>query len=323
MILNSGAHSVVRKIVVTGLVGALSFPLTNLLFSSTAVQLVTSAGVGAVILIVQFLVDVDHRLAAIESRQTEHANNTREAVQRGFRKVSEATELFAEVESTGLKTDAITLLVRKATEIGPGVPPLVARFVQLEIDQLAYFLHGLAARHLSYEGEDRNWLLSLSRSAEQSIDAVSLPAVDAGDDTNSDGFWGSDLGHRYLQLQYEAVRRNVRVRRVFVIARHELERRPEALRACYEQAQLGIEVRLLYDTRLPPSLLCSDFILFDNQLSYEVTPDAGTEYTGSLISHTQLVLDRNLVADRRNTFAELWDNATALPEKPSVRQSWP
>ncbi len=312
--IDHGTHSLLRKIAVTTLVGALCFPVTNVFFSSTGQQLAMSAAAGAVILIVQFLIDVDHRLDTLENKQVESTNATRELVASGFRNINEATRLFGDVESLGLKTDVITQMINKAAQIDPVESPLVSRFVLLEMDNMANFLNGVANKYLSYPGEDRNWLLSLAEGARESIDAVSLPAVDAGGEVSHGGFWDSDLGRRYLRLQHEAVRRGVRVRRVFVIERPELAADPDVRRTCREQATLGLEIRLLLSgSGMPKPMTSYDFILFDNQISYEVTPGTPNEDGAvPVILQTQVVLSEKGVADRRATYTRLWESATPL-----------
>lgn len=309
-----GNHSLLRKIIITALVGALSFPVTNVFFSSTSEQLAMSAAVGAVILIVQFLIDVDHRLATLETRQIESTRATRESVATGFRNINEATRLFGDVESLGLKTDVITQMINKAAQIDPEKTPLVSRFVLLEMDNMANFLHGIANQILSYPGEDRNWLLSLTESATVSIDAVSLPAVDAGGEVFHGGFWDSDLGRRYLELQHTAVRKGVRVRRVFVIEKPEFATDPDVLRTCREQADLGLEIRLLISrSGIPNSMSTYDFILFDDQVSYEIMMETPRENGDKpRIRQTQLVLFDKEVADRRDKYAQLWESAVPL-----------
>jgi hypothetical protein len=295
-------------------VGALSFPVTNVFFSSTGQQLAMSAAVGAVILIVQFLIEVDHRLGTLENRQVESTHATGELVAKGFRNVNEATRLFGDVESLGIKDDAITQMIDNAAQIDPMKSPLVSRFVLLEMGNMTNFLHGITNEHLSYPGEDRNWLLSLAESATESIDAVSLPAVDAGGEVFHGGFWDSDLGRRYLRLQHAAVRRGVRVRRVFVIERPELATDPDVLRTCREQATLGLDIRLLSSSSgMPKPMTSYDFILFDDQVSYEVTPGTPSEDGAvPMILQTQLVLTEKDVAERRATYVHLWESAKPL-----------
>jgi hypothetical protein len=236
------AQSVIRKILVTCAIGALTFPLTNTLFASTSAQFAMTAGVGGVILIIQFLIDFEKRLAAIEKELIKHTVETRLAVDRGFSKVNEATRILAEVEAVGLNFETVTQLVQRVSEIGPDAPPLVSAFVRSEIDRISQFFHELTDSEATYEGEDRDWLLALTRSVTSTIDAVSLLGVDAGGMIFGGGFWASAIGHRYLELQREAFHRKVRIRRIFVVERNDLVDDPSLQNMCNTHAKLGIEV---------------------------------------------------------------------------------
>src|SRR3954453_14958315 len=88
------ARSVSRKIIVTVIVGAISFPLTDLLFSSVSAQLAMAAGFGAVVLLLQFLIDFEIRLARVESGQRESAAEIRATVAEGYSNVNAVTRLF-------------------------------------------------------------------------------------------------------------------------------------------------------------------------------------------------------------------------------------
>lgn len=306
-----------RKIVVTTLIGAISFPLTNVAFPTTAEQLVMTAAVGAVVLIVQFLVEVDHRLSMIESQQAQHAHETKRVVHQGFSNINDATRLFGRLETSGLNTQAVTHLVQKATELGEA-PPLVSGFIQSQIDRLSELFGGLAGDQATYAGEDRDWLLALTRTAQRSIDAISLPTVDAGGHAFNSGFWGSDLGYRYLDLQHEAIQRGVLVRRLFVIREPEVADDPGVLDTCRSQADLGITVRLLYPAAVPNTVQgrLFDFILFDDVLSYEVEPaSAVDEDLNPMILHTRLILNDDKMAERRRRYDYLWRSASPLPDR--------
>jgi hypothetical protein len=54
-----------------------------------------------------------------------------------------------------------------------------------------------------------------------------------------------------------------------------------------------------------------DFILFDNEISYEVVASLAPGNARPVISSTHLALNRMLVAKRVRQFAEIWD--AALP----------
>jgi hypothetical protein len=273
-----------------------------------------AAGVGGGILIIQFLIDFEKRLAGVERGLITQNAETRQAIDRSFSRINEATRLFAEVEAVGLNSETVTTFVQRVAEIGPDTPPLVSAFVQSEIDRISRFVHELTDREATYDGEDRDWLIALTRSATSTIDAVSLSGVDAGGKFFDGGFWGSDLGHRYLELQREAVQRDVRIRRVFVVERNDLVDDPGLQVMCHTQAKLGIEVRVLYPAAVPNTMkgYLYDFILFDDVLSYEVTPAVHFEDDRNpLILNTRLVLQQVRLEERKGRYQQLW--AAAAP----------
>jgi hypothetical protein len=207
-------------------------------------------------------------------------------------------------------------LAQQAAKLGEDASPLVHSLVRAEFDRLSWMLSGLTDKEVTYEGEDREWLLSLTRVVRGSIDAVSLPVTDGGGHGYHSGFWGSDLGHRYLDLQHEAVRRNVRVRRLFVIEHADLAEDLDMLQTCHYQAALGVEVRWLAPGVVPRTRekYLHDFTLFDEEISYEMTPVTQIEEgENPLFQHTRLILDPTLVRERKKRYAEFWESARPLP----------
>ncbi len=310
---NANASSVLRKIVVTTIVGAVSFPFTQLLFDSLPGQVITAAAFGGVILLIQFLVDFEKRLAKVESRMTDSVAEIRRVVEQGFSKVNDATQLLAKVETAGLQTVAVTQFMRHAAGISADAPCLVCTFAQLEIDRVSEFLRQLGDEEANYEGEDQDWLLGLTRCAEQCIDAISLPEVDAAGNSFL-SFWDSHLGRHYLDLQRDGIRRGVRIRRVFVTERDDMDQEPVLQRVCRLQTELGIEVRLLHPAAVPRAIRGSlfDFILFDNTISYEATPAAHVELGETpMILNTRLILRAARVEERIERYKSIW--ASAVP----------
>jgi len=308
--------SVLRKIVLTSMVGGLTFPITNLLFDSTTAQFVAAIGAGAVILVVQFLIDFERRLAAVEDSQREQTGEIQHAVAEGFAKINPATRLYAQLEQAGQQTETIGQLVTAAAAVQGGTSPLLAAFVQVEVARMAHLLRSLQDEEATYGGEDRDWLLALSRSASRTIDAISLPIVDSGRTLPQGGFWNSDLGRRYLAVQREAVRRGVVVRRVFVLERSEVVNNPILRSVCHSQSTLGIDVRVLYPGDMTNFMRGSlhDFILFDNELSYESVPaqlmDEGAD---PLILYTRLELRPDRIAEQKELYSQLWAAARPYP----------
>jgi hypothetical protein len=316
------AVSVLRKIGITLLMGAISFPFTQLLFPSLEGQIAAAAVFGGFVLMIQFLVDFERRLGRVEAGLVDCVENIRDMVTEGFAKVNHATELVAQVETAGLKTVAVTRLMQHAAGISPDVPPLVRAFVQLEVDRVSELLRGLTVNEATYDGEDQDWLLNLTRSAERSIDAISIPEVDAAGNTYH-SFWQSHLGRRYLDLQRQAIRRGVRVRRVFVAERDEMANDPVLQRICRFQADSGIEVRLLYPSAVPEEIRGQiiDFILFDDRLSYETTPvphvDRGDV---PMILCSRLELREDRLIDRVIRYKNIWASATPWSDIPTTER---
>lgn len=302
---------VLRKIFVTLLLGGISFPFTQLLFPSLAGQIAAAAVFGAVVLMVQFLVDFERRLGRVEDGLVDCVDSIREIVLQGFAKVNHATQLIAQVESAGLRSAAVTGLIEHAASISPDAPPLVRAFVQLEVDRVSELLRGLAVNEATYDGEDQDWLLNLTRCAEHTIDAISIPEVDAAWNTYH-SFWQSHLGRRYMDVQRQAIRRGVIIRRVFVTAQEAPADESVLQRICRFQADSGIEVRLLYPSAVPEEIRgqITDFILFDDKLSYETTPvphvDRG-DVPMILSSHLELREDKLL--DRVTRYRNIWASA--------------
>lgn len=313
---------ILLKILVAALSGGVAFLLTTVITPGDGTdnllwELLISVFIGGVALIVQFILDFDLRVRTMDSRQSAHHGRIEDLMRHGFSQINEATELFGLVEASALRTDRVIQLVRYSTEIKETVPPIVHKFAEAEINRLSLFLKELSdGGTVSYEGEDRDWLLALTQSVQRTLDATSLGTVDAGSTGFDGGFWVTDLGQRYLDLQREAVRkRGVRIRRVFIIDRSELADDPLFLQACRLQEDAGIDVRLLDPAQVVGISRSSmfDFILFDEDISYETTPASRiAEDERPTIVNTRLVLQPTRVKERVRSFNALWESARPI-----------
>ena len=304
-----------RKIMVSLGIGALAYVITNLLAETSAepqlVGLTLSVFIGGATLVIQVLIDFERRLVGVEDAHERHAEHMEELLKVGFAKINEATELFSLVEASALHTDVVLELVRHSTQIKPSAPRLVLAFAQAEIGRTSQFVKELSeGSNVSYDGEDRDWMLALARNAQISIDAISLSTVDAGGRGSVDeGLWRNDLGQRYLEVQRQAIERQVPIRRVFIIDQPELASDPGFLAICRYQRDMGIEVRIIDSSAMPGLRRTSlfDFVLFDKVVSYEVTPAtlvAGSERPA--IVNTRVELRPERVQDRVQRFNDLW-----------------
>jgi hypothetical protein len=322
------------KIMITALFGAVGYGLSYLVDSNNS-HLVLSVGtslyVAGIVLVIQFLYDVEQRLeamehaydnmehiydsnaAAVEERLSSGFKTIEDRISSGFKQINEATELFALVEASALKTDAMTQLVRNSTRVEAS-PPLVFEFAQSEIARLSEMLKTVSeGADVTYEGEDRDWLLGLTKVVNATIDATSLTTVDAGGKGFIDGgLWSSDLGQRYLDVQREAIKRGVAIRRIFIMDRPELLTDPDFISICRMHAELSIAVRILDPSKIPGIRRGSlfDFVIFDGVLSYQATPASRVgDRTRPVIINTQLVTRPLAVQDRIQRFQDLWKAA--------------
>jgi len=300
---------VVRRVVVTSVSGGLSYPLTNMLFDAEPQQLAMSVAVGAVALVVQLLMEIDQRLAAVETGQVENASEVNQLVATGFENVSSATEAFSKIDESGLSTSRFAELAEKAAEIGPAAAPLIVAFAQSEIDRVTELLAGLAGSVVSREGEEHEYLLTLTEIAQRTIDATSLFAVDAAGMSSESGFWNTDLSQSYLKLQRRAVNRGVRVRRIFIVDSEELVSRQQFEQLCRTQADIGIDVRVLVPSRLLMRPMFRDYVLFDDTISYEITPCVPMESWEPRIQSTSVTSRGQQVGNLIEDYAQLWEAA--------------
>lgn len=309
---------ILRKIIVSLAIGALAYFITNFLTDVAGVQQIwgvtLSVFIGGITLVTQFLTDFENRLTYVESAHGRYAEEIARVVAQGFAKINDATELVGLVEKSPLASDTVLQLVRHSTNIRPTSPPLILRFAQSEIRRMSHFLKELSeGGTVIYDGEDRDWMLALARNAESTIDATSLPTVDAGGRGFIDGgLWASDLGQQYLEVQRDRIQHGVHIRRVFILDRPQLASDPGLLDVCSHQKAMGIDVRIL-DLSATPGVRRQrlfDFVLFDGVISYEVTPGAlNVEDTRPTIVHTRLELRPAHVVDRVHRFRDLWDDA--------------
>jgi hypothetical protein len=303
------AQGIVLKVGFPLLIGLITLVAADIGGMQVRNSLELAAVVAFAVALVLFIVDTELRISAVGERVTE-----------GFTQTGRLAELSGKMERSSLGPAPLKDFLETASQVDERVNPLLQRLARREVDRVALFLRQLpAGTEIGYDGEDRDWMLGLTREAQASIDAISLSTVDAGVLGLDGGLWTSDLGRRYLELQREAVTRDVRIRRIFVVEQeHEEMLRDESfLRIITMQREMGVKVRLL-DHKLFPDWMRSmvlDFIVFDEAVSYETTPTtsfaSGQGRPGKL--RTRLTPEPARVRDLEGWFEELWQ--TADPER--------
>lgn len=298
---------IVRSALVTVATGGTTFLITNGLNQPLSECITISVLIGGIVLMVRFLVKFEQRLAAVEKLEKEGMAEMKKLVSDAFTEISEATALFGLIEASALQTDVVTQLVRNSTHISPDSPPIIYKFVQSKIKETSDLLKQLAeSGTVTYYGEDRDWLLGLARHAGESVDAISIAAVDHD-------LWESEIGQRYLDVQRRSARAGTRIRRIFVLDRPEMEQDPTLRRAYEEQRQMSIDVRLLDRSSVPAPLRVQlrDLIVFDDTLAYETTPTIN-EPNLAQVAETRLVLNEARVKEYSQLFRELWEVSREL-----------
>jgi len=320
--LTGWSSSVVRKIVSSLIVGGGAYVITNNASDEQLTLLWTvslSVFLGGLTLVVQFLVDFTNRLEALELGQRRHLAAVRDMIRTRFANISEATELFGRVEGSAMSIDLVKELAGHSANLDPAAHQLVHLLAHSEIARVSDFMKELSQQtEITYDGEDRDWLLALTRNAQTTIDATSFMAVDASAQGFSGGLWASNLGQSYLEEQQKALDRGVTIRRIFMLDVPEQAQDPELLQICKMQQKLGILVRTLDPLTLPGphGHRMLDFILFDSVISYESTIAAwARKGTKPPIVNTRLVLSPHRVLERVGRFAELWLAANELGDE--------
>lgn len=258
-------------------------------------------------MLVLFLIAFEIRLQGLDERMAA-----------GFQKIDRSTQLFDLMDLSVLDTALLTDFLETAGKADASVSPLLQRLARREIERMTRFVRQLpVGSEIAYDGEDRDWLLGLTEEAQRSIDAISLSTVDAGMRGFDGGLWTSDLGTRYLELQREAIDRQVSIRRIFVFDNEDLARDETFLKITKRQRDVGVDVRML-DHQLIPEWLQSmifDFIVFDGAVSYEMTPATTFNAGGTrpAIVRTLLAPMPARVRDLESQFEQLW--AAADPER--------
>lgn len=284
------------KVLVSLAAGGLASVVTKVADPEAKWQVGVGIFVGGCLLILQLLGDLINQVRDFRAVLPRHQAQTQETVVRGFARISEATRFYSEMER--LPPDGVAALATSAVEVVSTGPDIMRRFAEELMRRLAVDMEALKSGSVDCAGENHDWLLALTHCATESIDTTStLSLVDRD-------FWSSEPAGRYLQAQREAMARGVTVRRLFLVA-DATDVDDELRHISREQAELGIQTRVVVRNRLPQALrrgLVDEFVVFDKAICYEIEQDQRHVNTSTRVrSH------ENHVGLRTQRFAELWD----------------
>lgn len=223
----------------------------------------------------------------------------------------------ASTDNAGVPPWVLTGFLESADAVSGSANSLLGRLARREIERVTSFMRQLPlGREITYDGEDREWLLGLTQEVQHSIEAISLPTVDSAPRGFDGGLWTSDLGVRYLELQRQAIDRGTSIRRIFAFEDEDLMRSELFLRNVQMQRDAGIDVRVLDFELIPESLqgMIFEFVIFDEEVSYEMMPNTLLTYNRfrPIIVRTILVPIPSRIKELKNRFEHMW--AAADPE---------
>jgi hypothetical protein len=263
------------KLIATIGSGALAYGLTGALDQAEPWRLTMSVFAAGVVLIVVVMADVAERTRAASELVAAAGS---------------ASTLLSLAEGT-LGGDSLTHLIDAAARIDRRQPGQL-RFADRQVQRLTGLLEGLTAGRAEHRG-DLDWRAGLTESAVARIDVAGMVSTALVPEEDLDG-------------ALQAVKRGVRIRRVFLISTGEPGGDIEILLRPYRK--VGVETRLLrsddFDFLLDGTL--TEFALFDGQLSYEVREPAGLD-TG--LPPVAVVADEERVGARQRRFEEIWEAA--------------
>lgn len=311
---------VVRKTLAAVITGTAAFVVTNVSRQPTFPGLVLSLLVGGMVLLMQFLYELERRQLAVEAsidslRQAaaDVPEQVRTQLRTEVRKIGDATLLHQRLEQTPHGLDLIT---RIADGLNGGKPSLAMRVAQAEVSSAVDFLDAVARGGVAMtEGEDRDWLTTLTRLSDRTMDAITHASEGADAAFSDDGFWDTEIGNHYLELQRDAVRRGVQVRRLFVVPNDHVAEHPDLLALARQHQAIGITVRTLSITDLVPSQRhhIPDVVIFDEEVSYELTAAARLDPSlPRYFVNTRFIVQPKLVDERLGFFRELWKSGRDL-----------
>ncbi|MFE9448487.1 hypothetical protein [Streptomyces sp. NPDC006739] len=303
---SGGTQSVLLKVAVTGALGTGTYVVTNLFQASEVAKITLTFLIAGSALIVQFMIDFEKGTRRLAEALEAHERAVETRVRDGFVRMGDISEFLGRLDDDTDRFKEVERLVRNVAALDPRPDPLVQAFADAELKRVAKLMGDLSGSHVDYEGEDRDWLLTLVTKVRRTIDAASTH-----DDLD---FWKTDLGRRYLIEQHRAIRtREVEIRRLIIV--DSPDRIDDMLRRLREQQELlGIKVKFAALSTLPHHLRISpvhNFVVFDGAISYEVSPElegrgAEADPVPPLIASTKLVLGLDEVATRVVRFDELW-----------------
>jgi hypothetical protein len=205
-------------------------------------------------------------------------------LERKVRKEDKQSQLISLMEHVPWLSDevreiAVYLNSISAIEQGDGYLLEVAR---KSLDECGRTLSDLTRGQIRVSNEDNEALFAQTVKAKEYILATSVPHVDLK-------WWSSDIGRKYWEANLAALKRGVRIERIFIHQEWTDELRDLAL----QQARAGIVVWSVPRDKIPQGLRI-DMIVWDQSFSYEIVLNSDGEEIANLYSVNSSEISRKL-----------------------------
>jgi hypothetical protein len=176
--------------------------------------------------------------------------------------VLETLELNSDLYSDKWAKDRLVDMIRSWKIIlNSNYHPLLLQIARLRTQDARDQLVAIASGEVTTDASENRLLAVAVEEARMSVKASSMASLD---------FWNSPAGKKYLDVNYEAVKRGVNVTRVFITDGLTLE--TETLMK--EMLKNGIDVLIVHKDQVPDELRVA-FVISDDHLVWttEFTPD--------------------------------------------------
>lgn len=221
----------------TILIGVIVSIASSIILLLLGIDEITSLTVGLLGIVISLLVEL-------------HGANKRLEV-----KIFEALELTADLQKNNFAKKRIAKIIRSWGKIIEGdLHPLLNNVAKLYTQQAVDQLTSIAGGEIHVTSGDYGWMRVIMDEAQSDIRALSTISLD---------FWNSNAGRRWKQLNYEAVKRGIKITRVFL---YDTVDEPLTI-LMTEMQQKGIQVYLIKTDLLPkghhiPMLIADNNLLW-------------------------------------------------------------
>ena len=302
-----------KRLSITVSTGGLTFGIATFTHQRSVDSFILTVLVAGITILVQYLIEVESQLNYFRANQNDSMVKFGVDQEARFAKYGEGLDLISAIEGADEDSGLMRRIIFASVDRNIILTPLARALRKASLQSVVDDLSGLVANQtIRYDGEDRDRLLSLTRAAVLSIDAITVTAFGAASGFD-EGYWMSDLGARYVQAQDLAIHdpsTPVRIRRLFTYDDPAILSDPAFRAQCLSHDGIGADVRVLDETiqLMHVRLWIKDIAIFDDHALYEATSLRGSSQ-GRRSVETRITFERDRVMQHLDQFRSLWANA--------------